>query len=109
MEEATKKKILIVSSVIYIFLSIVLYNATLTPQLHSFFQSIWSVIWLFGPPANLIYKNDFILPYIIGSLFWFSCMATAWKSTTPQKTMFFHALSVVIWLAFGILVYSPVI
>lgn len=70
-------------------------------------QKILMVLWMFGPPANLIHGTKYLWPFLLGSVLIFS-LAFAFCRTRALvwRVVLVLGLSV-IWISFGVLAYAP--
>lgn len=105
------KSVLAISLVAYAIISALCFLAGTVPALTRTFQANWGVLWLLGPPAALIYRLNYIVPYLLGTAL-LVVIAFGFLYSSRRRSAFvwfFVVLATVTWVAFGLLAYAPTI
>jgi hypothetical protein len=105
------KSALVIASVAYAIISTLCFFAGTVPALTRTFQANWGLLWLLGPPATLIYRLNYSVPYLLGTgLLVVIAFGFLYSSRRRSAVVwFFVALATVTWVAFGLLAYAPTI
>jgi len=97
----------VIAATAYAVLSLILFATQGSPIIRSIVDRSGYFLWLTGPAANLVYREEYLLPYAIGTAL--CCVAfvgaAAAKSSEVKTRMV--TFGVVAWCIFGLLVYVP--
>lgn len=108
-DSRNEKNLLVDYAALYTALSLIFYCSFVIPGLNSFFKLIWDFLWIFGPPANLLYQNNYIIPYTIETFLIFVCVIMNYKSEKKYVTLLLKVFTVLAWFASGALIYAPIV
>ena len=95
--------------VLYILLSVGFFVAHSVDILRGAVQRAWDFLWLFGPPANLIYETNYLWAYLVGTVVCGMLGWTSLRATRPDLRLVLGALTIIMWCLFGFLAYAPTV
>lgn len=70
-------------------------------------QRIYSIVWVLGPPANLLHGTAWILPFILGTIVVAAVSLAAARATGLLMRVVWLLVGLMMWCLFGALVYAP--
>ena len=93
--------------VAYVTLAVTCYRVPSSSWGFNMIGRMWRFIWLAGPPANLVYGDHYIWPFLLGTGFlacltWIAVYARGWRARLALWSGF-----VIVWSMFGGCVYVP--
>lgn len=68
---------------------------------------IYSIIWIFGPPANLVYGTRWALPFAVGTLFVVVGYFAIVRARRRRSVCLWLLGIILVWSFFGVLAYAP--
>jgi hypothetical protein len=104
-------KSVMVSLAAYAIISTLCFFAGTVPAMTRTVQANWGLLWLLGPPATLIHRLNYIVPYLLGTGL-LVVIAFGFLYSSRRRSAFvwfFVVLATVTWVAFGLLAYAPTI
>lgn len=69
-------------------------------------RALLGLVWILGPPANLIHGTHFLAPFILGTVLVFG-IARMLPRVGPGGRALLSVLLVLVWAVFGFLAYAP--
>ena len=66
-----------------------------------------SILWLFGPPASLVYGTNFLWPFAIGTALVAGSVFGITRTESPGVQVVSGLALPVVWAFFGFLAYAP--
>ena len=68
-----------------------------------------SVLWLLGPPANLIYQFNWAIVFVVGSAVFLPCLWIAMATRRSHVRVAASLFAALAWALFGFLAHAPAI
>ena len=70
-------------------------------------RTVFAVLWVFGPPANLVYGTGYMVPFIVGTLIVVFMFYRMLRAAAVVARIALIAGLVMAWSLFGALAYAP--
>jgi hypothetical protein len=91
------------AALVYAVLSLLAFFAPSLDWLRIAIQTRWTLLWMFGPPATLIYGMAGLAVYIFETVALIGLCAVAGSRRTPFAAAVFGVCAFVFWLMTGFL------
>jgi hypothetical protein len=65
------------------------------------------LLWMLGPPANLIYGTRYVKPFLVGTVVTAVLFSGVVHSRGPVPRIYFLMALLVAWIVFGFIAYAP--
>lgn len=91
----------------YLLLSVLFFSFSFFEASYTIINKLyeWNLLWLLGPPANLIYRFNWMIAYIFGTAICLPCIGLALTSKRLWVKIIFSVVSIIAWSFFGFFSY----
>jgi hypothetical protein len=101
------KRAYALSAVAYITLAMICYRAPSSSRGFNMIGRVWRLVWLAGPPANLVYGNHYVWPFVIGTGL-LACLTWIAEHARGRRVrLVLWSGIAILWCIFGACVYVP--
>ena len=70
-------------------------------------RAILGLLWILGPPANLVYGWRFLAPFVVGTLLVGGLFVALIRVKAPARRVMLGLALSAVWAFFGFLSYAP--